>query len=54
MVPNIQPFDGFERYLSALVWIFLIERKRGNFVLSKADFADVAGGYGEKSQRCSG
>ncbi len=34
-----------------LVRDFMTERERGNFVLDKADFADVAGSYGEKIQR---
>jgi len=25
----------------------MIERERGNFVLDEADFADIAGSYGE-------
>ncbi len=34
-----------------LVGDFLIERKRENFVLDKANFADIASSYGEKIQR---
>jgi len=34
-----------------LVRVFVIERGRGNFILDKAIFADVAGSYGEKNQR---
>jgi len=26
----------------------MMSRERGNFILAKADFADVAGSYGEK------
>ena len=29
----------------------MIVRKRGNFMLHKADFTDVAGSYGEEIQR---
>ena len=38
------------RYLE-LVRVFMTERERENFVLDEADFADVAGSYGEKIQR---
>jgi len=34
-----------------LVLVFMTARERGNFVLDKADFADVASSYGEKIQR---
>ncbi|MFM9946932.1 MAG: hypothetical protein ACKV1O_03240 [Saprospiraceae bacterium] len=30
---------------------FMIERERGNFILDKADFAEIAGSYLEKIQR---
>ena len=33
------------------VQVFLIERKRGNSILDKAVFTDLAGGYGEENQR---
>jgi hypothetical protein len=29
----------------------MIERGRANFISDKADFADIAGSYGEKIQR---
>jgi len=34
-----------------LVRVFMMERERGNFILDKADFADVVSSYGEKIQR---
>ena len=39
------------KFILELVRDFMTERERGNFVLDKADFADVAGSYGEKIQR---
>jgi hypothetical protein len=50
-------FGWFRRFLGLfgqeLVLILLIERKRAIFLLDKATFFAIAGGYGEKSQRRS-
>ncbi|MBN8683003.1 MAG: hypothetical protein J0L99_10120 [Chitinophagales bacterium] len=35
----------------ALVRDFMIVRKRGNFMLNKADFTGIAGSYNEECQR---
>ncbi len=50
LLHNSHFFNGFARCLE-LVRVFMTERERGNFILDKADFADVAGSYGEKIQR---
>ncbi|MFM9947266.1 MAG: hypothetical protein ACKV1O_04950 [Saprospiraceae bacterium] len=39
--------DDYDRDLEH-VQISMIERERGNFVLDEADFANIAGSYGEK------
>ncbi|GEM_PF-2437368 len=44
-------FFGMAHVILELVRVFVIERGRGNFILDKAIFADVAGSYGEKNQR---
>ena len=49
---RLSDFHDFRRWIVlAHVYVFLIERKRGDSVLAKAVFTDLAAGYSEESQR---